>query len=133
MMGAYVYKVSTKPVGQFQGRPVYPSQFAYKPWSGWSTEATQVNARLSFQSGCEALGAAWRRKSDREGLERVLALYGTTILEINPWGSFVDDFLTPDQVKGSITELEVTDARHLTAWWPGWRETLAKCQEAAAA
>ncbi len=123
-MGAYVYKISTKPVGTFQGRPVYPSQFAYKPWLGWRTEDTQANARMSFRSGCESLAAAWRRKAEREGTDTVFVLFGQTIIAVGPWGAFIDDAMDPTWVRGSITELEVTDARHLTTWSPCWRETL---------
>lgn len=115
-MGVYVYKVSTKPIGTLQGRPVYPSQFAYKPY--WTDEAS--NRRMSFQSGCESLGAAWRRKADREGIEKILVTAGGSVMEIEAMGAYYDDYLPASAFVGKAPEVVVTDRRHLAAWIPKW-------------
>lgn len=115
-MGVYVYKVSTKPIGTWQGRPVYPSQFAYKPY--WSDEA--ANARMSFQTGCQALGAAWRRKADREGLDKILVTAGGAVLELAAMGAYYDDYVPPEACVGTSPDVAVTNRKHLQAWIPNW-------------
>lgn len=124
-MGVYVYKVSTKPIGTLQGRPVYPSQFAYKPY--WTDEAS--NRRMSFQSGCESLGAAWRRKADREGLEKILVTDGGSVVEIEAMGAYYDDYLPPEAYVGSSQDVVVTDPRHLATWIPKWDQYVAHERE----
>lgn len=91
-MGAYVYRIEPKAIGELEGRPVYPATFAYKPY--WND--SKLNSRLAFQSGVARCQAAWRQVPLEQRRE-VLIGVGTPELGYEVYrhrrcnGAFVDD------------------------------------------
>lgn len=91
-MGAYMYRVEPRAIGQLEGRPVYPAAFAYKPF--WND--MQANSRLEFRSGVARCRAAWR-KVPLEDRREVLIAVGRPELGYDVYrhracsGSFIDD------------------------------------------
>jgi hypothetical protein len=51
-MGMYIYRVSAKLVKLVDGRKAHVCQYAYKPYTDWSSE--KHNARMHFKTGCVA-------------------------------------------------------------------------------
>jgi hypothetical protein len=88
-MGAYLYKVVAKPVGQLNGEPVYPAQYGYKPYGGDDKE----NHKLAFRTGVLRAEATWERaglggkdvlvahlgESGRGAVYRIKRCYGSVL------------------------------------------------------
>jgi len=89
-MGSYLYKVASKPFMLFEGRPVFKSTYAYKPYrSAWDAE--KINKRLDFQTGVISTLRWWAKKSDEER-RNVLVEHHGRIFEL-PYcsGAVIDD------------------------------------------
>lgn len=69
-MGAYVYRIEPKAIGELGGRPVYPAVYAYKPF--WNDN--RANTRMAFQSGVARCRAAWRKQPAEAKAEILVAL-----------------------------------------------------------
>jgi hypothetical protein len=89
-MGAYIYKVAAKPIGQLNGEPVYPAQYGYKPYWGDDKE----NHKLAFSTGVLRAEAAWER-AGLGGKEVLVAHLGDSgrgaVYRIKCYGSLIDD------------------------------------------
>lgn len=89
-MGVYIYKVKSKPVMEINGEPVYPAEYAFKPWHSWDGE--KINQRLMFTTGVHGCVNAWNKKPD-EATRNVLVLYSASIYRFpRVSGMFYDDY-----------------------------------------
>jgi hypothetical protein len=97
-MGSYIYKVSSKAIGEYDGRPVFPATFAYKPWRGWDKGTAIENNRLAFISGVVSCERRWR-KPEMEALRNIAIANGddktgyTLYPALHCDGSIVDDIV----------------------------------------
>jgi hypothetical protein len=88
-MGAYVYKVSSKPHAVIDGRPVFRATYAYKPYSSFDTAH---NVRMAFRYGVTACQRWWAKKTPQER-KNVLVQNYDHIYEV-PYcdGALLDDY-----------------------------------------
>jgi hypothetical protein len=123
-MGAYIYKVGMKPVGEHEGRPVYLATYAYKPY--WYASEQKENERMAFQSGARRAEAFWRKKRDAESTNVLVVSYaekygpGAVYNLVNCEGSFVDETRDGFDQKPVLTEQD------LSVGPPKWYVTLQK-------
>ena len=95
-MGAYIYKVSSKKIGEYEERPVFPATYGYKPYRGWSDEVTRTNNEMAFRSGVVSCETHWRRP-EMEDLRNIAIATGspeagyTLYPLLHCSGSIVDD------------------------------------------
>lgn len=89
-MGAYLYKVASKPCMVIDGEPVFDTSYAYKPYRSWDAE--KVNSKLDFQTGVTSARRWWAKKTEAER-ENVLIKNYERIYRI-PYcdGAVIDDW-----------------------------------------
>ena len=90
-MGAYVYKVSSKPFMTFQGEPVYKSTYAYKPYyAAWDAE--KANREMAFTSGAMACERWWKKKTSKERTDVLIEHCGRIYRVPYCDGAVIDDW-----------------------------------------